>query len=81
MIISTYFDVIKRLWISKAFNEVYQLGLPESAYKIATGFGSGMRQLGCSYGTITGAVMVRTSIFIISKYIDIIKMLPYILKF
>jgi C_GCAxxG_C_C family probable redox protein len=44
--------------VLKAFNEVYRLGLPESAYKLATGFGDGMGEAGCSCGAITGAVAV-----------------------
>jgi C_GCAxxG_C_C family probable redox protein len=44
--------------ILRAFNEVYNLGLEEKHYKIATGFGSGMGKSGCSCGTVTGAVMV-----------------------
>ncbi len=42
----------------RAFNEVYELGLPENAYKMATGFGSGMAESGCACGTITSCVMV-----------------------
>lgn len=42
----------------KAFNEVYDLGLPPSAYKIATGFGSGMGETGCACGAVTSCVMV-----------------------
>jgi cysteine synthase len=41
----------------KAFNEVYELGLPESALRIATGFGAGLGESGCSCGAVTGAVM------------------------
>ncbi|MFH0976283.1 MAG: C-GCAxxG-C-C family protein [Spirochaetota bacterium] len=44
--------------VLKAFNEVYGLGLPESAYKLATGFGDGMGESGCACGSITGAVAV-----------------------
>ena len=42
----------------KAFNETYQLGLPENSYKMATGFGSGMGESGCACGAITSCVMV-----------------------
>ena len=42
----------------RAFNEVYDLGLPPSAYKIATGFGSGMGETGCACGAVTSCVMV-----------------------
>lgn len=42
----------------RAFNELYALGLPESAYGIATGFGSGMGEAGCACGAVTGAVAV-----------------------
>lgn len=42
----------------KAFNEAYDLGLPPSAYKIATGFGSGMGETGCACGAVTACVMV-----------------------
>lgn len=42
----------------KAFNEVYDLGLPPNAYKIATGFGSGMGETGCACGAVTSCVMV-----------------------
>ena len=44
--------------VVRAFNEVYQLGLPESAYKMATGFGSGLGESGCACGAVTGAVAV-----------------------
>ena len=44
--------------ILKAFNEVYQLGLPEHLYKIATGFGSGLGESGCTCGAVTSGVMV-----------------------
>ncbi len=42
----------------KAFNETYDLGLPPNAYKIATGFGSGMGETGCACGAVTSCVMV-----------------------
>lgn len=42
----------------KAFNETYHLGLPPHAYKIATGFGSGMGETGCACGAVTACVMV-----------------------
>ena len=44
--------------ILKAFNEVYGLGLPEQALRIATGFGAGLGESGCSCGAVTGCVMV-----------------------
>jgi len=44
--------------ILRAFNEIYMLGLPEDAYKISTGFGSGLSGSGCVCGTVTGATMV-----------------------
>ncbi|GMO22469.1 MAG: hypothetical protein Ta2B_01500 [Termitinemataceae bacterium] len=44
--------------ILRAFNELYNLGLDEKYYKIASGFGSGMGESGCSCGAITGSVMV-----------------------
>ncbi len=44
--------------ILKAFNEVYQLGLPDNFYKIATGFGSGLGESGCSCGAVTSGVMI-----------------------
>ncbi len=43
--------------VLRAFNEVYRLGLEESNYKIATGFGSGLGESGCACGAVTGAVM------------------------
>ncbi|MBS4024131.1 MAG: cysteine synthase A [Clostridia bacterium] len=55
--------------VLKAFNEVYQLGLPENYYKLATGFGAGLGESGCSCGAVTGAVAViglvagRTRVF------------------
>lgn len=42
----------------RAFNEVYDLGLPENGYKMATGFGSGMAETGCACGAVTACVMV-----------------------
>ena len=44
--------------ILRAFNEVYQLDYPENKYKIATGFGSGLGESGCSCGSLTAGVMV-----------------------
>ena len=44
--------------VVRAFNEVYKLGLPESAYKLTTGFGSGMGESGCACGAVTGCVAV-----------------------
>lgn len=44
--------------ILRAFNEVYKLGLPEDAYKISTGFGSGLGGSGCVCGTVTAATMI-----------------------
>lgn len=43
--------------VLRAFNEVYRLGLDESLYKIATGFGSGLGESGCTCGAVTGSVM------------------------
>lgn len=42
----------------RAFNEQYDLGLPENGYKMATGFGSGMGETGCACGAVTSCVMV-----------------------
>jgi len=44
--------------ILRAFNEVYNLGLPENAYKISTGFGAGLGRSGCMCGTVAAAAMV-----------------------
>ncbi|KAF0092057.1 MAG: Cysteine synthase A [Fusobacteria bacterium] len=44
--------------IFKAFNEVYQLGLPENFYKISTGFGSGLGESGCTCGSVASGVMI-----------------------
>jgi len=44
--------------VLKAFNEVYQLGLPDNYYKIATGFGSGLGESGCTCGAVASGVMV-----------------------
>jgi C_GCAxxG_C_C family probable redox protein len=44
--------------ILKAFNEIYQLGFPDNFYKIATGFGSGLGESGCTCGAVTSGVMV-----------------------
>ena len=44
--------------ILRAFNEVYNLGLPDHLYKIATGFGSGLGESGCVCGAATSGVMV-----------------------
>lgn len=44
--------------VLKAFNEVYQLGLPDNYYKIATGFGSGLGESGCTCGSVASGVMV-----------------------
>lgn len=44
--------------ILRAFNEVYKLGMPENFYKIATGFGSGLGESGCTCGAVTSGVMV-----------------------
>jgi cysteine synthase A len=42
----------------KAFNEKYDLGLPEHCLRIASGFGAGMGESGCACGAVTGATMV-----------------------
>jgi cysteine synthase A len=42
----------------RAFNEVYRLGVPDNFYKIATGFGSGLGESGCTCGAVTSGVMV-----------------------
>jgi cysteine synthase A len=42
----------------KAFNEKYNLGLPEHCLRIASGFGAGMGESGCACGAVTGATMV-----------------------
>lgn len=44
--------------VLRAFNEVYHLGLPENFYKIASGFGGGLSESGCTCGAVSGAVMV-----------------------
>jgi len=44
--------------ILRAFNEVYHLGMPDTLYKIATGFGSGLGESGCTCGAVTSSVMV-----------------------
>ncbi len=44
--------------IMRAFNEVYELGLAESAYRIATPFGAGMGVAKCSCGAVTGGLLV-----------------------
>lgn len=44
--------------ILKAFNEVYHLGLPDNFYKIATGFGSGLGESGCTCGAVASGVMI-----------------------
>lgn len=44
--------------ILRAFNEGYDLGLPESAYRIATPFGAGMGAAKCSCGAVTGGLLV-----------------------
>lgn len=44
--------------ILNAFNEVYQLGLPDNFYKIATGFGSGLGESGCTCGAVASGVMI-----------------------
>jgi cysteine synthase len=43
--------------ILRAFNETYALGLPDGALRIATGFGAGLGESGCTCGAVTGAVM------------------------
>lgn len=44
--------------ILRAFNEVYQLGLPDNFYKLATGFGSGLGESGCTCGAVASGVLV-----------------------
>lgn len=44
--------------ILKAFNEAYHLGLPDNFYKIATGFGSGLGESGCTCGAVASGVMI-----------------------
>ncbi len=44
--------------ILRAFNEVYELGLPTAAYAMATPFGAGMGAAKCSCGAVTGGQMV-----------------------
>jgi cysteine synthase A len=41
----------------RALNEFYELGLPEDAHRIATGFGAGLGEAGCACGCVTGCVM------------------------
>ncbi len=48
--------------IVKAFNKVYQLGLPESVHKVATGFGLGIGEAGCACGAITGSVTILSAV-------------------
>lgn len=44
--------------ILRAFNELHGLGLPETAYGLATPFGAGMGTAKCSCGAVTGGQMV-----------------------
>lgn len=44
--------------VLRAFNEVYDLGFADDNYKIATGFGAGLGESGCSCGAVTGGAMV-----------------------
>lgn len=48
--------------ILRAFNEVYELNLPEEHYKISTGFATGFGEAKCSCGSVTGGVMVLSLI-------------------
>lgn len=48
--------------ILRGFNEAYNLGYPDNQYKIATAFGAGLGESGCSCGAVTGAVMVLSLI-------------------
>ena len=48
--------------ILRGFNEAYELGFPPEQYKIATAFGAGIGESGCSCGAVTGAVMVLSLI-------------------
>ncbi len=48
--------------IIKAFNQIYQLDLPDNAKKIATGFGLGLGEAGCACGAVTGAVAVLSAV-------------------
>ncbi len=48
--------------ILRAFNEAYNLGYPDNQYKIATAFGAGLGESGCSCGAVTGAIMVLSLI-------------------
>lgn len=48
--------------ILRGFNEAYKLGYPDDQYKIATAFGAGLGESGCSCGAVTGAVMVLSLI-------------------
>ncbi|MDR0853781.1 MAG: C-GCAxxG-C-C family protein [Clostridiales Family XIII bacterium] len=46
----------------RAFNEFYELGLPEECLKIASGFTAGLGKSGCLCGGITGCVMALSLI-------------------
>jgi cysteine synthase A len=46
----------------KAFNDFYNLGLPENCLKIATGFGGGLGESGCLCGCVSGCVMALSLI-------------------
>ena len=48
--------------ILRGFNEAYDLGFPPEQYKIATAFGSGLGESGCSCGAVTGGIMVLSLI-------------------
>jgi len=48
--------------ILRAFNEVYQLGFPETFYKISTAFGAGLGEAKCICGSVAGGVMVLSLI-------------------
>lgn len=49
--------------IVRAANEVYKLGLDQSALRLAAGFGGGMA-VGETCGTVTGSVMVLSSLLV-----------------
>lgn len=48
--------------ILKAFNKNYNLGLNDTALKIASGFGAGLGGSKCCCGSLSGAVMVLSAL-------------------
>jgi len=48
--------------ILQVFNKYLDLGLNDSAVKMATGFGSGLGAAKCCCGSLTGAIMVLSAV-------------------